>query len=669
MKRIRFLIFPVILAIAICFTGDLYQSYLSYYAEASFWKTDMQLPYEKDPDKMREDVLSAAKENQVQFFVQLEDYPTSTRTEIDLYCSDTDLAEQLQKKYYVRSGVNRSVFFGTTEIRYHLYDDLPSTNDSLVFYLSGKEEDVFQFKRALIDQYYGSMPKKPIKILRGTKQNIWAIWVIVFLTFVLLTQYELIIKKKETAFRLTQGEALKTLYFKNVLLDCAFLLLEAGILCLLFSQITGFPYYLRCIVVVLPLLLLMDWILFLQLSRIDLKTVFRKDYRADGILAWSYVLHTLATVLIVFAVSANCSVIAQAVQFNKQKKEITQFGHLNMYAMNYYVPETDPYERITAAESNLVNAQREIWGSSYSRGFPLAIYHIGSVNHEDILVCSYGAKEYLQSKLSSIDFSALAGESIVYCLPKSMHGLEDNEVEEQLFPYVHLAYGVDYDQKGQFSTIEYKDNISMIGFGNDYGGSLLCRNPIVIFVNYSSYYPPASLLEDSEHNDGTISPYFLYKEAPSAIEKQMIKKNLGGYRVVVNTKNVLENYQYYWGLLKHSMIIGIFLILVLLLLELCLTAIIIRFEFLCNGMELALKKIYGYRPFERYRRQILQIMTSSLTGLVLAVLLNQKLFSGSLLYTLLGGIFIVSGVYLCLAYFIRTHEKADLVQILKGGTY
>ena len=611
--------------------------------------------------------MQSARENKVDFFVQLKDYPTTNRTELDLYCSSQRFADQLQNQYRVRAGKAKSVFFGETNVRYHLYEDLPVTNDSREYYLNGDEEGVFCFKQNLVDSYYGSMPKKPITILRGLKQNIGALWSVVVILFLLLTQYEWISRKKEYAFLLTQGESARRLYFKIVLPDSFWILLETGATCFLFSKITGFPLYLHCVKWTLPVLLATEWLLFLQLLKLDLKTVFRSDHHAGGVLLWSYGMHAIATVLAIVAVSMNCSVITQAVRFHQQKEEIDRFGKMNMYSLNYYVPETDPYERISSAEKDLVKTQRRIWKSTYEEGFPMALYHIGKSESKEVLVCSSGAKAYLSSKITTVDFSSFPKDTIVIFLPDSKVQWSNEEADTKLYPFAHLAYGLKYDGVHEFSVIRYRDDVKLIGFGNDYGGSGLFRSPIILFMNYESFFPEDDMLETPDESEGTVVPYYLYNESPSEMEKKMEEGNRGGYKVVVSTTNIADNYYHYWGLMKHTMIIGIILSIVILFLVFCLTALIVRFELLSNGMELALKKLVGYHLWERYRRLFIQMTFSSLIGLLIAYFLNKAVLSVNAPFVIAGGLLIILVVHGCMLWAIRRHEKEDLVRILKRG--
>ncbi len=674
MKKIRFLIFPIILSIAVCFNGDLYQIYLENFADSKFWKTNMVLPYGEENNHMIKEVLECANDNRVKFFAVIREYEYDNRTTISIYCSSKTVSDLLQDDSYVLQGKNRSLFFGQTDVRFHSYHNLPQSNDSVDYYMIGKKTDIINFKAKLVDRYYGSFPKEPTDMLKSTRNNILSIWFVVTVIFLLLTAYEVMYKKKEYAFRMTQGESRLMLYLGNVGTDIFLLAVETIIVCFVFSKLTGSVYYMLSVKRIFPILVTLDGFVFADLFFATPKDVYKSRATARRVLSFSYFLNGIATVLIVTAISVNVSVVVEAFQFYRQKDDIQRFGNLFNYHLAYLISESNSAKTDVAndfaAHQDFVQAKKLLWQDCYSSGYPLALYAIGDEEGRDVLVSTFGTKSYIKEKIPSINKRQFKENSIVYLVPKGSLECSQSELKNKLFTSIHLALGIDYNNNLHYQIIEYDGSPKIIGFNDEsYGGTRIYKKPIIIFLNYKEYFPKNELLENPEDFWGSIESEYLYEMSP--IEMKTILENYKhkNYQVLVNGRNVQENYFYYWSLLRHSMIISIILSVVLIFLELSLTATIIRLEFVDNGVLIALKKIYGYSEFERYRKIFLITGITSVAGMVIALSLNCKLRLTGVLPILSGGIIVAFFEFFYLLLIVRKNEKRCLVQILKGGAY
>ena len=112
MKRIKILIFIVLLSVGFLFNGELYMLYLDNFQESCYqanFYTDIPT-MEVSDDRIRQDFVETGKKHDVEFFVVDQKIHSAYETKVTIY--GTKGALQHLSSMGIKDGKNKSLFFG-----------------------------------------------------------------------------------------------------------------------------------------------------------------------------------------------------------------------------------------------------------------------------------------------------------------------------------------------------------------------------------------------------------------------------------------------------------------------------------------------------------------------------------------------------------------------------
>ena len=171
MKRIKILIFIVLLSVGFLFNGELYMLYLDNFQESCYqanFYTDIPT-MEVSDDRIRQDFVETGKKHDVDFFVVDQKIHSAYETKVTIY--GTKGALQHLSSMGIKDGKNKSLFFGEAVVHCEAFKDVKDVTKFDTYYFVGDEsklEDIRSFKADLIDQYSGGFPR-----LMGSERETW----------------------------------------------------------------------------------------------------------------------------------------------------------------------------------------------------------------------------------------------------------------------------------------------------------------------------------------------------------------------------------------------------------------------------------------------------------------------------------------------------------------
>lgn len=655
MRKIKILIFIVLLSIGFSFNGELYMLYLDNFQESYFQANFYpdRPTKEVTNDKIVQDFVNAGKENNVEFFVMHRKIQSAYATEITIY--GTDHAVRHLQSQDVKEGKNKSLFFGEATIRYESFKEIKDIPKYDTWYFIGGEEEKGNFdafKAGLADQYGGGFPR-----LEGSDQETWlnllSIWGIIFCLALMMTLYGVVYQKKETMIRIILGENLTTIFARNTVIDTGFFLL-------LFFLISRFLYSFSNVYFKLSFILLL-FAVFLTVNALLNATILRVHFKKDlsggnsgrGLLTANYVLKVATTILAILILAGNVIVIRDAYNLYQQRGFFETHKDYSYYQLNYKMDN-----HMGKAEEDDLSMNQEF----YQRFQGRSLQYVDLTENFDslypVLLNNRTSMKEIESIYPSMAATVekLTKEKVYLLLPSN---LSTNSQEYHTALEIGDAFFSEAGY-GDIETITYEKGISLVGIHrwDDYQMKYY-KNPIILYNNsvfktnermtgYDSYYAYDTMYDIPEKDWKAFVQEF-------QLEDQIIAKS-----------NVLDVYEHSWSLVSRNMKLILILSAFLLFLELTLIIYIIRLEYQFNAVEMALKKIHGYSLFSRNKPILTVTIVSSLVGILAALIMSNALGMPGGFPVLLVGLILLVLEFCFILKKARSIEKSAMASILKG---
>ncbi len=224
MRKIRYLTSIFLIAAILTFIGEMFVWNIDSF-ETEYIVTTMYLPKDVSQQKMLTDIEEKAKAHHCLVFAVNRNLETIHSEIVSIYGMDKT-EEILQKNSSIRKGKYKSIFLGQIEVEFKDFSQIPDVNEISSYYFIGKMEDARAFKSEMINIYDGNFPKEGY-IYQHSARNAVCIWGVGILFLLLMTLYETMLLKKETAVRFIYGESLKAIVLKRIL--CDILLRRTGV--------------------------------------------------------------------------------------------------------------------------------------------------------------------------------------------------------------------------------------------------------------------------------------------------------------------------------------------------------------------------------------------------------------------------------------------------------
>ena len=662
MKLIKYIIFACIIFVSFLIIGESHIFYLdNFYTQ--YDSTTLYLPIDTTDKEMIADILNASLSNKVEVFTFIRYQPDIMNAEYHIY-GTTGVEKYINEKSNIFKEKYISLFLGNINFVFNDIENISGIDNLHDYYIIGSKERVHKFKMDLIEKYAGNHPRQGYPD-KESRNNTIAIWILVISIILLLSFYDVISQKKENIIRVSMGEKISNIIWRNILLDSVvFIAIFIGIFFILLRY-SCVLFNLKISIFMFCILLGINGLLYLNLYSYDIKEIFSNSKGTKILLSLNYSLKLVTTIVTIIIVSSNIAFIFQSYSLSKQRTFFEEHSDYYYIKLMYRMRENrDGIIKDTLDESDNVQAifNREFF-EKYNAIEVKNIYEYLGIQG---ISANKNAFDYLSSKIDELRYITL-DKDFYFLLPKNIK--KDSEIIDLLKEYIKFRendnFVYDYD------VIYYHENIDIVGIDEDYiYGSNLIKNPAIIYNNLGVNQLKTQISDgdqDASKSDNFYDTMYKLSSEDELYEFNKFIKEHNLQNPVVSKTNVLEKYENSWNIAKRVLYINFVFSCFVLILQFIIITSIIALEYKVNAIELSIKKVMGYSILEKNWKIILMTalitILSVLLGNVVAILTEMKE-----VYCLAfgGGIILILELSVIIFY-INKIENSKIQKILKGG--
>ncbi|MGE6313513.1 hypothetical protein ACQKD6_24220 [Bacillus cereus] len=655
MKGIKYIISFLVLFIGMLIIGESHTFRLNDF-QTEFANTTMYIQPNTSDKEMISDILNSAQKNKVEVFAFIKSPRSTFYTQYDVY-GTSGVENYINENLNIFEREYPSLFLGKSRFTFKKLNDIATMDRINDFYVIGDKKQVKAFKMELIDKYAGNHPKEGYKNT-DLKVNILFIWFLIMSVILLLTFYDVILQKKENLIRVSMGENIHNLYWKNVTIDSLVYIFYFLIIIFILSKYTYVFFGIRISVLLFLLLLLLNALLYLNLYFYDVKEVFSNSKSSRKLLSLNYSLKLVTSIITIFIISSNLALIFESYKLYKQKPFFEE--HKEYY---YTRLEYKPYQNSDGSVPDTLTESAKVQATFYREfiekfdAFPLV--NISNFNDIKGILANRNSYKYLSKEIDELNGLKL-DKDIYFILPEKLKG--NTKLVKQLNAAVKFYEGSNI--KYEYEILFYKKNIEIISIDENYTyGSDLVKNPVIVLNNLSIDTLLSQQVDDSQKINYVHD--VMYKISNEEFNQFVEKYHLTNQ--IVSKTNVLDNYKNKWNVAKRVLYINFVFSALILFLEFIIISSIIKLEYEVNAIELALKKVLGHTLFEKHRKLISMTIATSIVSIIASVIIAKTVDINDVYYLIIGGITIIFLEVALMSFYIHKTERMKLQKILKGG--
>jgi putative ABC transport system permease protein len=647
LKAIKYIISFCILFIGMLIIGESHIFRLNDFY-TGFNNTTLYKQSHTTDEEMISDILHSARKNEVEVFTFKRTLRNTFLTEYEIY-GTSNVETYINKELNIREEKYKSLFLGDVHFTFHRIEDVRQMDNIHDFYVIG--ENVKSFKIDLIEKYAGNHPREGYES-NDVRNTIISIWLLIIIIVLLLSFYDVMVQKKESLIRVSMGETIHKIFWKNVLLDSVVFTSMFGTILYVLSMYTHVFFQFDISARFFASLLIVNGLLYLSLYFYNMKEVFSNSKGSKKLLMLNYGLKVVTTVLTIFIISSNIAMIIESYKLYKQKDFFEEHKDYYYIRLNYKITE----ERMRTSFDTLGESTKI--QTAFYKGFmdkfnAISLVRIDSI--ENGVIVNKNAYPYLSSKIPEMNNVNLT-KSFYFMLPEKMK--DNHTIIGQLKGTLLSLEG-----ENDYEIIYYKEDVETISIDENYVyGSKIVNNPVIIYNNLSSDMVEG---QSSNNKKQAYLSEIMYKVGSDEFN-QFVEKNELTDEIVTKT-NVLENYNNKWMLASSVLYMNAIFSFLVILLEVIIISSIIKLEYEVNAIELAIKKVLGYSVVENHQKLIFITLIMSLISIVSAVIIAYILKLDEVPHLIAGGLIILVVELFLTSFYIRKMEKAKIQQILKGG--
>ena len=614
-----------------------------------------------DVSDMDGDIIGAAKKDNVKVFTVVDDVKSTLEADMCIYGSN-GAEDYINKNDGIHAGKYKSAISGDTKIMFKDLKDFRSSEKKLDFHIIGDESDVMRFQKDLADAYSVTAPEKGSE---GTKEkDVYLMWGLALFLVLLLSAYDVVLQKKENFIKISLGEKISKIIFKNIGIDAAAFAL-AFCASLLVTSLLTYPFYLfKVSLTMLLTFIVINSLLYFSLYFYDLKKIFSNVKISKNLLSLNYVLKTVSIIVTVIVISSNLVVISEGIDYYKTYNPFFS-KYKDYYYTDFYLNDNSEMSSNSAAENYLTKNQvmQETFYRKYYNQFDATamVNCFQSMNGKNAtMFANSHALDILKQNFGELNDKKLDKE-IYFLIPES---LKNNQaVIRNLNDIVTFFEGKSF--KFSYEPIYYKGDRKVVCITQDaVGGFKIEKNPMIIYNNVDQSKRMNSIGEAC--SKFSFTPCIMYKLSMNEVSKFIGENGLtnGSHKVT----NVYEKYEHQWNIVKKGLTLNLALSVLVLFLEVTILLAITRLEYEANSVELSIKKVLGYSKWLKNNKMILLTIASTLFGIICAAAIFMKLKIGGMQYILCTGAAVMLFDLILTVFHINKIEKSNVQKILKGGS-
>lgn len=599
-------------------------------------------PVSTDAGSVRssQSISELAKKNSVEVFERDYRFESAFSNKIKLYCTE-GMETILQDKSLIVKGDYASLFIGHIEINIYPITEMHNLSAVSEYYVYGDTADIYHFS----DDIGGKIVSDGTQSENTGGNDYVLLWLLVLLSSIILTLYDVALLRKEVIIRLVSGQNIKWFVFKRSATDAVFYCLLFIIAFFVISQISSLRFYFINAGLWMALIIITNAALYLLLLLTDYKKDVHTGLRAKRVLKISYV-YKFITVLITLIVVMGCvETIAGSVVFYRQNNIFS--NHKNY---SYYQISTEDIYRDDELRLNLYKEYLK-----QNKTFTMVELEDPDSYDDNYIYADAGALPYLKQQLpelENIDF-----KHQVYFIKPSDYNKTGNgkDASKKAFDisYKGAFHSEEIQYKGTAKLLACDGSTELIGVGT----TKLKKNPIIILNNITG------------KNLGIVDPYVTQSAMLDITDEEwqsFVSENNLQNDTVYKT-NAYENFYNQWRVKRNSALLSAALICMMFLIEVILIRNILKFEFYVNARLLVLKKILGYSILQRYQRIITITILCTLLSSVCAAVITSFITPGMWIYIIIAAAIVIFVELLLIAICIHKLERRNIQRTLKGS--
>lgn len=655
MKKAKFIISFFVIFFGFLFIGESYQFYLNSF-EQNFYHTTMYIQDYTSEEEMKNDMLKAAEDNNIEFFTIVNRIESTLLQNFEIY-GTSKIKHILNNDHDIYEKNYISLLTGETRVKFYDFKDISNLENKIDYYLIGNEKNINKFKETLIEKYAGNFPKRGEKPFKY--QQVYSVWILISIVILLLSLYDIIFQKKENSIKISLGENVNLIIIKNILLDIGIYISIFIMSIIVLYKNTNVFFGMNVSIIVFLFFLLINSIMYFSLYFNNLKKMLSGAKVSRKLLSINYVLKFISILLTTAILASNIAIIVEGYKFYKQKDFFEKYKNYSYVDIQYKMKlKSDGSIEDNINKSMFI--QEDFYNNFYSKFNALDLANVTMSGLTDnVVLSSKNTLEYLKKNIKEINREVLE-KDFYFLIPEKFKNDQSIIDELNLTIKVYESRELDYT----YDVIYYSDNREIISIDEQYiNGSKLLKNPLIIYKNNIdgkiSY-------RDGKRKEKIINyRNVMYNILDEEFDEFLIKYDLNDERV--SKTNVLEKYLYQLKIVKRAVFISLILSLLTLILELILIKSILMLEYEVNAIELSVKKILGYSLLEKNSKILWVTIGITIISIIGSVIIGGIFNISEGYYLLISGTLIAIMEIFTIVFYIKRLEKTNLQKVLKGG--
>ncbi len=660
MKRIKYISCFFIMFLGMLIIGESHIFYINDFYR-SFYNTSLYLQEDTAPEEMINDIVNSATLNKVDVFAYTASFYSTLYTEINIY-GTPGVEEYIKRNKNIFEKKYTSLFCGSVDFKYNSIMNLPGIENIHDFYVNGNKEQVRQFKRDLVNKYAGNIPQEG-HIDKSLTYNMVFIWLLITVTILLLSFYDGILQKKENVIKITMGEKIGNIVWKNIVLDSLVFSLIFIVITLSLSKVTYVYFRFNISLTFFLTLLFLNALTFFNLYFYNLKEVFSNTKIPGKLLSLNYLIKIITVIITIFIVSSNIGVVFESYKYYQQQSFFNNYkgySYLQLcYKPNFTIMSSVNDSAVIAYTEKNALVMETFYREFFERFNATLIAEIYSTLGYRTIMANKNAFDYLSGEIIELREITL-DKDIYFLLPRRLLG--NTAVIDELNKTVEHFEGKDflYD----FDVIYYDSNVSIIAIDDLSAiGSNHLKNPVIIYNNTQANKLNYKI--DTGTPRGMYTDDIMFKISDDEFNQFIEEHDL--VNETHNKIDVFEKYENNWRIAKTLLVINTVLSVLFLLLEFIIISTVIKLEYQVNAIELSIKKVMGYSIFEKNKKIIYIATTATVLSVIIAFIIAAIIKLNTIYYFVYGGVIIFLLESFITLFYINKIEKASIQKILKGG--
>lgn len=657
MKLLKYVLSFLILFVGLFIIGESHTFRLNNFY-TPFISTSAYLAHNTTEEEMITDMLSAAERNEVEFFAYTRSTPNSMNTEYTIYGS-SELQKYFEQELDIRPVQYKSMLLEDIQFKFKGFSSIEGLNKIHDFYIIGDLKKSEEFKAEIVDKYGGSIPREGYQD-HISEYLILSVWLLMIFVILFISYYDSLSQKREIVLRWTMGESIRKLYWKNVLMDTAFITLFIILIFSLLASITSVFFGFKISVLMFGILIIGNAFMYINIFFFKLKESFANS-KGDSkrLLSINYGLKLISVLLTIFIISANLVVIQESIKLYKQKPFFEEHKDYSYIRLNYR-PEINSEGALVSRLDEGQALYKQFYENYFTSSKATILTDTDYLLYGNGIIANIHATDYLKEQikeLRNVNFNK------DICIIVSDQYKNNVDVEETIQESLHHYFG----EKGYSTeTIFYKDNIEVLYTDVlDTYGSNYKHNPIILLNAIDVEKANSEHIRLGTDYMSNFHEDVLFKMDDQTYEAYVAEHGLEGE--IVRKTNVLDKYMNSWEIAKRLLFINLIFSLLVISLELIIITTIIRLEFRVNAIELSLKKVLGYRMVSKNKLIILMTMITTILSVLSSIIVANLLNLNQVYYIALAGLLILIIEAIVISFYIRKIDGAQIPKILKGG--